>query len=88
MLTARSRCAARVRADKLPDTAVEVTAGRGRERRSDQQLLTSGEALSARESDGCFFSFFANHQKHPRKQKLYVSVFDIGVAQRIQVLTP
>lgn len=67
--------------DQLPDTAVEVTWGRV-ESGDPHELLTSGAALSVGER-----LFVRITNKHPRKQKLYVSVFDIGVAQRIQLLT-
>lgn len=66
---------------QLPDTAIEVTWGRV-ENGDPRELLTSGETLSVGER-----LFVRITNQHPRKQKLYVSVFDIGVAQRIQLLT-
>jgi hypothetical protein len=66
---------------QLPDAAIEVTWGRV-ENGTPYELLTSGEVLSV---GARLFVRLTN--KHPRKQKLYVSIFDIGVAQRIQLLT-
>jgi hypothetical protein len=66
---------------QLPDTAIEMSWGRV-ENAEPHELLTSGEMLSVGER-----LFIRVINKHPRKQKLYVSIFDIGVAQRIQLLT-
>ncbi|HMG56838.1 MAG TPA: caspase family protein, partial [Kofleriaceae bacterium] len=66
---------------QLPDTAIEVAWGRV-ERGEPVELLTSGELLPV----GARL-FLRVTNCHPRKKRLHVAVFDIGVAQRIQLLT-
>lgn len=67
--------------DALPDSAVELAWGRV-ENGEPVELLTSGELLAVGMK-----VFLKVTNRHPLKRKLYISVFDIGVAQRIQLLT-
>jgi len=66
---------------QLPDAAVELTWGLV-ESGEPVELLTSGELIPV---GARLFVRLTN--QHPRKRKLYVSIFDIGVAQRIQLVT-
>jgi hypothetical protein len=65
----------------LPGSALEVTWGRV-EGGKPVELRTTGEALSV----GTRF-FLRVRNAHPQRRRLYVSIFDIGLAQRIQLLT-
>jgi hypothetical protein len=82
MLTAAHGLRAlRTEGDNLPDSAVEIRWGR----------VDAGEAIEL-EQTGAVLSvgdhiFVEVTNRHPLKKKLYVSVFDIGLAQRIQQVT-
>lgn len=66
---------------QLPEAALEVSWGRV-EAGEPIELQPAGELLSV----GARI-FIRLKNTHPQKKKLYVSVFDIGLAQRIQLIT-
>lgn len=66
---------------QLPGSALEVSWGRV-EGGKPVELRMAGEALAV----GARF-FLRVRNTHPQKRRLYVSMFDIGLAQRIQLLT-
>jgi len=66
---------------QLAETAVEVSWGRV-ERGEPVALAAAGELLAVGSK-----IFIRVTNTHPQGKSLYVSIFDIGVAQRIQLLT-
>jgi uncharacterized caspase-like protein len=65
----------------LPGSALEVTWGRV-EAGEPVELAPAGEVLAVGTR-----IFIRVRNTHPQRRRLYVSIFDIGLAQRIQLLT-
>ena len=66
---------------QLPGSALEVTWGRV-EGGKPVELWPAGEALAVGTR-----VFIRVRNTHPQRRRLYVSIFDIGLAQQIQLLT-